>query len=97
MPSKLTPSHMGMSQEGTMIRRWAESIPLISKVSAGVIKPARPNSGRIRLKIRNEVGCLFVSIRGRTTIQEMRLYGDIQGMRRNLAAFCAEQNFELKG
>ncbi len=78
--SKLTRSHATTTPEGLTLRRWAESIPAVMKVGAGIIKPAGSSRAPLSYKLRNEQGCICVVVRGKLSIQETRLYGNAGGI-----------------
>ena len=47
----------------------------VTRISPGIIKSTRP-SGRSSVKIIDDVGCILLSVRGGSSIQQIRVYSD---------------------
>lgn len=72
--SKITRSHTSFIEEVAPLLRVAERLPLISKISLGIIKKVPRGQGIHRLKFRTIVGGLKITIRGTAVVQEIYVY-----------------------
>ena len=70
---KITSSHTTITEAAAPVVRVAGAQPGVTKVGLGLIKVIGngPNSMKVSLE---GPGCLLVKVRGRSTIQEIRVY-----------------------
>jgi hypothetical protein len=74
MPARETPGHHTWTPECRVARDIAAKVAHVSAVSAGRIAPLKGTGQPPVCKIEQRGGCLLVKVRGRTSIQELRLY-----------------------
>lgn len=75
---KFTSSHTTFIESAEGLVDFAESSPLCSKITLGLITPisgSRGGKGK-HIKCMQELACLFVKIRGNRAIQEIRLFSN---------------------
>lgn len=97
MAKKISNSHSTYIPEADKIKNWAKSIPIIQKISAGIIKPVGPARAQNAIKIREEIGCLTLTVRGNTAVQEIRLYSeDIGALDRAVKSYAEENRFKIR-
>lgn len=95
--SKQTSSHHTFTNKAEIVRKWAEKIPEITKISAGFISNIGTAKFNCRIKIKHEQACLLLSVRGQTSIQDVRLYTNDKSKIENLLEnFCKDNGFEIR-
>lgn len=78
---KFSGNHSSFTQmAGDLVSRLERDIE-VKKISAGIIKTKLPNlQGRKRIKIIDEGACLLLRVRDNISQQEVRVYGNTQGV-----------------
>jgi hypothetical protein len=74
MKAKLSASHQTFTPVADLLRRHLARVPTVTKIGAGLIKPASGGAGPPRLKIKAESGALKVVVRGNRAVQDVRFY-----------------------
>lgn len=97
MAKKITNTHCTFIGDAAKLRDWARQSSLVKKISAGIIKPAKGARSPRAIKIKEEVGCLLLTVRGNTAIQDVRLYTDDFGaLDRSVKTYAEENGFQIR-
>ena len=97
MAKKITNTHCTFISDAAETRDWARRMSIVKKISAGIIKPAKGARSQRAIKIKEEIGCLLLTIRGNTAIQDVRLYTDDFGvLDRAVKTYAAEHGFQIR-
>ncbi len=97
MAKKITNTHCTFISDAAEVRDWARGLSLVKKISAGIIKPAKGARSPRAIKIKEEVGCLLLTIRGNTAIQDIRLYTeDFGALDRAVKSYASEHGFQIR-
>lgn len=99
MAKKISQSHSTWILEADAIKQWAKRLPIIKKISAGIIKPAGGARSPLAIKIKEETGCLLLTVRGHTAIQDVRLYAeenDIGALDRAVKAYADNNQMKIR-
>ncbi len=75
---KYTGSHTTLTPFAREVCDLVTAVPIVTKVSLGVIKAGLPSvNGNRRVKIVNEGTCVLLAIRDNASHQEVRVYGEV--------------------
>ncbi len=74
---KFSNAHSTAIDAAVPVIKMADQMPEVSKISLGYIQPIRgggPGVRRIKTDSETEAACIKVTVRGGTSIQELRIY-----------------------
>lgn len=72
-------------------------LPEVERISPGFIKTGLHSpSGGMSVKITKETGCILMKIRGSTSLQDVRVYGDVEVLENKLRYVLRRAKIQIR-